>query len=69
LTTLAPEPTTSGADHDDDLSHAACPCDEDIALCGADVAGVPWADDDTEPTSLCVVCVDLVVQPCQKCGD
>ncbi|MFC8465978.1 hypothetical protein [Streptomyces sp. NPDC057250] len=56
------------SDQGDDLEHAACPCNEDVALCGADVSSTPWADKDRPPVNLCVVCADLVALPCPKCG-
>ncbi|WP_155054548.1 hypothetical protein [Streptomyces blattellae] len=68
MTTLAPEPTVTANGHGEDLSHAVCDCDEDTALCGTDVTGVPWATDGEEPPSPCVVCLDLADQPCPRCG-
>ncbi|MEI5520704.1 hypothetical protein WB388_08825 [Streptomyces brasiliscabiei] len=69
MTTLAPGLATAATDDgDDDLSHGVCDCDEDTALCGTDVTGVPWAADGQEPVNPCVVCVDLAEQPCPRCG-
>jgi hypothetical protein len=50
----------------DDLTHSVCHCDPDRALCGTNVTDSEWADDDEELT--CVVCLDLVDQPCPRCG-
>ncbi|WP_329214894.1 hypothetical protein OG352_05460 [Streptomyces sp. NBC_01485] len=68
MTTLAPEraPATVG-DADDDLTHSVCECTPDIALCGTDMAGAEWADEDDDVTC-CVVCLDLEDEPCPKCG-
>ena len=61
--TLAPTPLTS---HDAaDETHVVC-CNPEIALCGSDVSGTPWVDQDEEAT--CVVCHDLEGQPCPSCG-
>ncbi|CBG73096.1 hypothetical protein SCAB_60771 [Streptomyces scabiei 87.22] len=68
MTTLVPEPATTTNGHGDDLSHGVCDCDEDTALCGTDVTGVPWATKDDESDNLCIVCVDLVELPCPRCG-
>lgn len=68
MTTLAPEPTAATTDQGDDLSHAACPCYPDTALCGVDVSGLEWADEGDDPTDPCVVCLDLAEQPCPRCG-
>ncbi|MFJ9114447.1 hypothetical protein ACIRJO_02740 [Streptomyces sp. NPDC102394] len=67
MTALAPEPPpTAGEPVDDTLTHAVCPCNDDLALCGANVAGQTWADESEDVD--CVVCLDLVEQPCQRCG-
>jgi hypothetical protein len=68
VTILAPEPATTASDGGDDLSHAACPCFPDVALCGVDVSGWEWAEDGQQPENPCVVCVDLDEQPCPRCG-
>lgn len=68
MTTLVPEPEAASTDHGDGMAHAACPCWPDIALCGVDVSGLPWADDDAELANPCVVCLDLDEQPCPRCG-
>ncbi|MFJ1653474.1 hypothetical protein ACIOC2_19205 [Streptomyces sp. NPDC088337] len=66
MTTLAPEATTTGHDSGDDLTHAICGCNEDLALCGADVSGEPWAGEAEEVN--CIVCQDLMWSPCERCG-
>lgn len=64
---LAPTPTPAPTRQaHDDLVHVACDCDPDTALCGTDVTGQGWDDDDVETT--CVVCRDLEYQPCARCG-
>lgn len=50
----------------EDLVHAVCWCDSEVALCGADVAGSEWAGEEEDVD--CVVCRDLVVRPCWRCG-
>jgi hypothetical protein len=56
---------TTDAVADEGLSHAVC-CDDNVALCGTDVADVQWIDDDGDAT--CVVCRELDGQPCRICG-
>ena len=43
-TSLAPEPVTAppGTDDDEGVWHFTC-CSRDIAMCGENVAGTPWA--------------------------
>ncbi|MEU9208505.1 hypothetical protein AB0D27_11260 [Streptomyces sp. NPDC048415] len=65
MTTLAPEPTVTAPDSGDALTHVVC-CNDDVALCGTDVAGQEWVDDDEDPT--CVVCRELADAPCPVCG-
>lgn len=63
----APAADARTTDTDDPCTtHWFC-CDSDTALCGADLTDV---DDDTPPASCvsCVVCNDLVNQPCPRCG-
>lgn len=48
-------------------THVCCKCSPDIALCGEDMTGEPWSDWNGHRTS-CVVCDDLELQPCGKCG-
>lgn len=49
-----------------DMHHYYC-CDEDKALCGEDIRGVP--ENDGEGEQMCVVCDDLEEVPCPVCGD
>lgn len=65
MTALAPEPVVTG-DGGVPITHWVCECRDDIALCGADVAGEKWMDDDEDVT--CVVCNDLVDLDCPRCG-
>lgn len=67
MTALAPEPTVPGTDHGEDLDHVVC-CDDDIALCGADVSGHDWGEGTFDPTQMCVVCRELYGKPCPRCG-
>ena len=48
----------------DGLVHICC-CDEDLALCGKDVSGLPVTDD-SDPDPLCVVCEAVMAggMPC-----
>ncbi|MFF0597868.1 hypothetical protein [Streptomyces antibioticus] len=64
MTSIAPEPVTTLAPADDEV-HVVC-CNPDVALCGTDVAGLPWGDGDEETT--CIVCRDLEHQNCPRCG-
>ena len=54
-----------GEGDDDTLNHYVC-CDDDTALCGSDLSGMPWTkfpvDQDT-----CLVCLKLT--RCPDCGD
>lgn len=57
-----PEVNTSASD---DLTHLYC-CDDELALCGLDLRGVP---ENLDPDALmCVVCVDLSPLACWWCG-
>lgn len=66
MTTLAPEQAAPGQDSDDSLTHAVCPCNDDVALCGADVAGFSWATEEEDVD--CIVCLDLAPRLCVRCG-
>lgn len=65
MTSLAPEAAAAGQEHDD-LTHVVCVCNPDVALCGTDVTDSDWATAEEETT--CVVCADVVVDPCPRCG-
>lgn len=53
-----------------DATHLTCCQDDDLALCGADVTGEPWADEDDSADDDCTVCEyldahdDDVDEPC-----
>jgi hypothetical protein len=55
---------TDRATDTDDLHHYFC-CDENRGLCGSDLADVPFRDD---VENLCVVCRELDVLECERCG-
>lgn len=65
MTTLAPEPTVTDPASTDGLDHIVC-CDDDVALCGLNVADHEWGTGDPQPT--CVVCRELQGKPCRICG-
>ena len=66
MTTLAHEPAPATTGPGDDLDHVVCDCDDDTALCGADVSAHPWGAGD--PVLPCVVCLGLVDLACPRCG-
>lgn len=47
-----------------DLTHVACDCSPDTALCGVNVSDCEWTDGEAG----CVVCADLQYVPCPQCG-
>ena len=55
-------------DDDDGVCHTMCCADEDVALCGEDVAESEVVDE-TDTSDDCVVCIDLVhaVDVCAVC--
>lgn len=57
-------PTAVGAEGSDagaDEHHVYC-CNPDVALCGTDISGHDFAEDNESVS--CVVCVDLDGEPC-----
>lgn len=62
---LLPIPVDSDSGFGDDLDHYYCECDENLALCGADLTDWPEGEAET-PENECVVCAHLSV--CPKCG-
>lgn len=71
MSTTTAEPQTSNTDtgnDDAELNHLYC-CDEDTALCGLDISGMPEAEVIEGDPDICLVCDDLARQPCDKCGD
>lgn len=64
----APLVTTDGPNGtDDELDHIFC-CNEDLALCGADISGTEFISDDEELFP-CVVCNEMQYRECPKCGE
>lgn len=47
------EPVAISTSDDDDLTHTACVCDPDTALCGADVSDADWTNGVEDE---CIVC-------------
>ena len=66
MTQTATEAALKVVSHNDELFHRYC-CDEDRALCGSDLTGVPETDGDGE--QVCAVCDELEGLPCEECGD
>lgn len=62
----APAPVQQGTWTADNLDHYVC-CDENVALCGADVSAATWQE---ELPDLCLVCEDLDENDvdCPECG-
>lgn len=56
-----------GGDSGDDFTHLFCECNDDVARCGLDVSGLPYADDDEEAD--CPLCIIANEDPCPRCGD
>ena len=51
-----------------ETEHYVCACDENSALCGADVSAEPWSTYTTTDND-CVVCVELIrASLCDRCG-
>jgi hypothetical protein len=51
-----------------DLVHMYCETNENLALCGRDLTGAPFANEFDE-SDICVVCDDLLVaETCVICG-
>ena len=51
--------------YEDDETHYVCWCDEDVALCGMNVANRPYTDKEIS----CVVCAAMDETICSKCGE
>lgn len=64
VSTPLARPRSTGPWKSDDLDHYVC-CDNDVALCGADVSDAEWSEDLPD---LCVVCDDLDGFDCPRCG-
>lgn len=67
MTKLDADPARPATDHGEQLDHVVC-CDEDTALCGADVSGHSWGEGYPDLTLMCVVCLDLEGKGCPRCG-
>jgi len=63
-TKIKPRPADSDIGSNDDMDHYFC-CDENLALCGTDVTGMPFG---RTAGFMCVVCEELRYQPCERCG-
>ena len=63
-TLLTPTVTDAGRDG---LVHAWCECTPDVALCGADLTGLPYVTS-WDPADACVVCNELLRTFCARCG-
>lgn len=61
------EVATPEPQDDDGLTHYACECSPDRALCSTNVTNAQWvtiaADDE-----ICVVCAHMEFEPCPRCG-
>jgi len=66
MTQGAPAPSETSNSDGNDITHLTC-CNEDIAICGTDVAGLEWSSGLPEDDELCVVCADPEL-PCSVCG-
>lgn len=64
----SPAPQRSDSDDWPGLAHYYC-CDEDTALCGADLSGFENGEGSAPPEDECVVCADLERYPCERCGE
>lgn len=63
-------PAEASQDGNDELVHIFCACSEWLGLCGADITGDKYHGPYLGPeTDDCVVCVDLVDQQCERCGE
>lgn len=51
-----------GGDDEDHLTHTACVHDDDRALCGANLAGVPWLTSAAPTADDCIVCETMRAQ-------
>lgn len=64
-TQLVPIRKDASDRHWDGLDHWYC-CNENQALCGADITNAPEVND---MPNLCVVCDDLEKNDCERCGE
>lgn len=57
------------APDDDTIEHYYCSCSPNVSLCGLDVSDAnDHTDMDTPLEDDCVVCVDFLETPCERCG-
>lgn len=63
-TTTRPAPTPATTPSDDRVPHLVC-CHDDIAMCGTDVSGENWVDEE-DPADNCKLCayIDDEGLPC-----
>ncbi|GGN39718.1 hypothetical protein FHR83_006655 [Actinoplanes campanulatus] len=67
--TMLPDPKLAEPDGEDAVDHLYCPCDPDVALCGADVSGEPIVAAPVNPECpLCLIVDDLNDYVCARCG-
>ena len=48
-----------------DSVHVVCECNEDVALCGVDLTGVGFTDDEVD----CPLCALVDEDSCPRCGE
>lgn len=65
---VSPAPAAGNAGGDDVIRHLVC-CDDDVAMCGEDLAGVAW-DLTCRPELDCALCVLVAAEgmPCPAAG-
>lgn len=69
MTAVISAPVVDRVDHDDELSHVLCECNDRLALCGLDVSDHHACPDDGScGCAPCIVCEDLIDAPCRLCG-
>lgn len=61
------KPDTTDNSFGEDLEHWTCPCNPDLAFCGADLTGAEFLDPIDSPDD-CIVCLDFAGKPCERCG-
>lgn len=64
---IVPRSTDTQLPQASDEAHTVCRCSPNMSLCGSDVHDLPiaqWVDGRTS----CVVCRDLELRPCVRCG-
>lgn len=56
------------SDNDDAIVHTVCDCNEYRSICGIALADEDHVDSWTDEDE-CIVCVNLPVNPCQRCSE